>query len=222
MVGVEYRNNLSSSSSFSRYNSEAKEVGQPCFWPVNHLCVICKPHCLKKNLNFVLRSSKIWSSYDSALLGCGWQKATSLAGAKCPGRFLRVGVSQGTHETRMQPALGKSLKSRPRQPSDSLSLSLSILSSHFYLAFPTRTMIAAESSFSSALNLFGGKQLSQMLNDLDSVAGSNLPSQHQCWRNEMRGSPMSQMFSAQWGTNTQNTDMAAQDPSLWIATHSQD
>ena len=137
-------------------------------------------------------------------------------------RFLRVGVSQGTHKTRMQPALGKSLKSRPRQPSDSLSLSFSILPSHFYLAFPTQTMITAESSFSSALNLFGGKQLSQMLNDLDSVAGSHLPSQHQCWRNGMRGSPMSQMFSAQGGTNTQNTDMAAQDPSLWIATHSQD
>ena len=83
-------------------------------------------------------------------------------------------------------------------------------------------MIAAESSFSFALNLFGGKQLSWMLNDLDSVAGSNLLSQHQCWRNGMRGSPMSHMFSAQWGTNTQNTDTAAQDPSLWIATHSQD
>ena len=44
---------------------------------------------------------------------------------------------------------------------DSLSLCFSILSSHFYLAFLTRTMIAAKSSFSSALNLFGGKWLSQ-------------------------------------------------------------
>lgn len=45
----------------------------------------------------------------------------------------------------------------------SLSLSSSILSSHFYLAFLSWTMTTAESSFSSALNLFGGIRLPPML-----------------------------------------------------------
>lgn len=95
---------------------------------------------------------------------------------------------------RMQPALRESLNSRPRQPSGfSLSLSFSILSSHFYLAFLSWAMTAAESSFSFALNLFGAAPDVKCYGFSDRI--SFAISRCQLWRSGMRWSPVSQTFS---------------------------
>lgn len=41
------------------------------------------------------------------LLGCGWQKATSFAGAKCPGTFSKGGGVSGNTQNENAASSGK-------------------------------------------------------------------------------------------------------------------